>query len=347
MTTAVCDKAKKLKAPEDVLKIFARAAVEIYLPPRDRYGNPNLGRFIIDNGRLPFITDDPKPWAYRGWLIPYLQMCESHPSVAPRYDYVLRTLDAGRLLDEPLPQIEFCGESGPAVQPGLRMLKKCLERVEYRLGLSSALREFCQWLGFALGVETEASKLEEPVQEFLYRNFSLEPLVLAPADYLGQLLTESGHGKRSGFFPTPTPVCEAMVRMVAGDAKGDRRAVKVVDPCVGTGRMLLVASNYSMRLFGQDIDPLCCLITKINLALYAPWFYVPEAFFESEAEKTGYPLSEGENGPQRAETRKSEADQEKSETLFDRLLTEKRRIEAGRAGKKKIYTTDVEQPTLF
>lgn len=43
--------------------------------------------------------------------------------------------------------------------------------------------------------------------------------------------------------------------------------------------MLLHASNISMNLYGQDIDPLAVAMCKINGALYAPWmsFPLPEA----------------------------------------------------------------------
>jgi hypothetical protein len=39
--------------------------------------------------------------------------------------------------------------------------------------------------------------------------------------------------------------------------------------------MLLHASNMSLCLFGQDIDPLAIAMCKINGALYAPWMSFP------------------------------------------------------------------------
>lgn len=55
----------------------------------------------------------------------------------------------------------------------------------------------------------------------------------------------------------------------------DPRTVTVCDPCVGSGRMLLHASNHSVCLYGCDIDPICARITSINGVLYAPWFAFP------------------------------------------------------------------------
>jgi hypothetical protein len=45
----------------------------------------------------------------------------------------------------------------------------------------------------------------------------------------------------------------------------------MIDPCVGTGRMLLTASNYSVNLHGQDIDEVVLKAANINFWLYVPW----------------------------------------------------------------------------
>lgn len=351
-TAATTGEVKKLESVQDLLRTFANAAAGIYLPPLDKDGNPHLGRFIFDNGRLPFITDEVKPWRYRGWLIPYIQMCERHPLVSPRYDYVIRTLDAGHLLDERLPQIHFSGEFDPAVKAGTAMLKKCLDEVERSMGVWNGMCELCEWLGFALGVTNQPSSLTEKTQEFLYRNFNLEPLLLKPSDYLGGMLSESQYGRRNGFYPTPITVVQFMAAIVGIDIETDqplldRRGDLVSDPCVGTGRMLLVASNFSMRLFGQDIDYLCCLITKINLALYAPWFYVPESFFAAADEKPIENLARRENGSQGKEIEQQTTLVSEPETELDRLRAEKHRLDRERERGKRVYTTDVEQPGLF
>jgi len=45
--------------------------------------------------------------------------------------------------------------------------------------------------------------------------------------------------------------------------------------------MLLHASNYSMRLYGQDINATCVKACTVNLWLYAPWGARPIPFLES------------------------------------------------------------------
>lgn len=120
--------------------------------------------------------------------------------------------------------------------------------------------------------------LTDALNERPYRHVNLGPWLIAPYDYLGRVASQRFGGGPNAFFPTPHEVVACMVEMTFGDAaKGgaDLRTYSVCDPCVGSGRMLLHASNYSMFLFGQDIDPLMVEITKINGALYAPWLVCP------------------------------------------------------------------------
>jgi hypothetical protein len=59
-------------------------------------------------------------------------------------------------------------------------------------------------------------------------------------------------------------------------------------PSTGSSPGVAEASNWSLRLSGQDIDPLVLGCLRINAALYAPWLLrpYPEAFFaEADAER--------------------------------------------------------------
>ena len=71
---------------------------------------------------------------------------------------------------------------------------------------------------------------------------------------------------------------ELIVRLTHHDIRNegrDPRTFSVCDPAVGSGRMLLHSSNFSLCLFGQDIDPLAVAMCLINGALYAPWISFP------------------------------------------------------------------------
>ena len=75
-------------------------------------------------------------------------------------------------------------------------------------------------------------------------------------------------------------VCVCMTQMNFAD--GMRRDQTVCDPALGTGRMLLTASNYSYRLYGMDINQTVIKASLINGYLYAPWMVKPFPFFEHD-----------------------------------------------------------------
>src|SRR5437868_10214180 len=61
---------------EDVLSPLRRALLNVYFPDD---GAPNLSRFFLEHGRLPRVTDEVKPWKYRGFLLPYVIELHAHP----------------------------------------------------------------------------------------------------------------------------------------------------------------------------------------------------------------------------------------------------------------------------
>ena len=202
--------------------------------------------------------------------------------VLDRWGYLLRTLDAGKLLDEPIPRIEFW-------QPDRQVysaLEKWVQVPGWDMGGWSDFRKLLDWLSWGLGLCGEMPELEEAKAERLYRDVNLVPMLESPYDYFGAWISErkTPHFNPNAFYPTPHCICEMMVAMMGHD-DGDCRSKTVCDPCVGSGRMLLHASNHSLRLYGQDIDPLVVAVCKINMALYAPWgaFPVPESYFGAAA----------------------------------------------------------------
>lgn len=295
---------------ETVFASLANAVKKVHFPETDADGNPMITRFFLDNGRYPHITDEIKPWHYKGWLLMYVQetyyavskvmhirreqMKTGLPvpplpkelnfgAICDRWSYYFRQIDAGCITDEEIPQIEFFGATTSAAAPGLKMLEKTIADIEYLASSWNIFGDFVDWFAFALGVSSQKSRFNDKVQEHLYRNFDASKLLIAPADYLGYLYSESkvNRHNKTGFYPTPSSIVECMVRMVFPDMSNVSKFDTVNDCCVGTGRMLLHASNYSLRLSGQDIDPICVKICLINSALYAPWmaFPFPKEFF--------------------------------------------------------------------
>lgn len=128
-----------------------------------------------------------------------------------------------------------------------------------------------QWMAWGLGTTASYPALPDAVAERLYRIFNLAKWIAHPSDYLGEAKAGlTGKQNDLAFFPTPSNVVEMCVRMMCGGTSDLRRA-RLLDPAVGTGRFLLQASNYSLALFGVDLDPLNIEITKVNGAVYAPW----------------------------------------------------------------------------
>jgi ribosomal protein L11 methylase PrmA len=83
-------------------------------------------------------------------------------------------------------------------------------------------------------------------------------------DILGDIFQGAVSYGRNGQFFTPDTVCELMARLSMG-----RGAERVLDPCCGSGRLLLAAAdvNPQAEFYGQDIDLRCVQMTTINLAL--------------------------------------------------------------------------------
>lgn len=140
---------------------------------------------------------------------------------------------------------------------------------------------FCDWLLFGFGQLAEPPKEPagcEGATGRLYQFFNIGWFMAHPTDYLGDILAENAHGRHLGFFPTPMGVCDLMARMTFGD--GDHRAETFCDPCLGTGRFPLVASNFTYRLYGMDINPAAIKCSLINGYFYAPWLVKPFTFLD-------------------------------------------------------------------
>lgn len=237
----------------------------------------DLAIFFSRENRLPRLGDSPSPWRYRGWLLPYVFLIhELCPAVANRWGYYFRTVEAGKLLDEAIPQIAF----GAPDQRVFSLLHDWSRLIGGDCGGWSDFHMLLEWLSWGLSLGCHEPHLAEAVNEKLYRQVNIGPLLQAPHDYLGDhvALGRARGWNPTGFYATPHPVVECMVRMTLdrGRAgKRDPRTLSVCDPCAGSGRMLLHASNYSLNLWGQDIDPLAISMCKINGALYAPWLSFP------------------------------------------------------------------------
>jgi len=247
-------------------------------PPPIEDMESDWAEFLLEYGRVPMVQDARKPWSYRGWLMHYLLLTEEALQ-HERWNYWTRTMLAEKILDEPIPQIDFCGHANDH-SAAYKNFDDCIHVVDNHM--SSPVFNLLSWLSFGLGIrKTCEVQIDDKLQEKLYRTFNLEPWLKEPHDYFGLWIAEhKGTWNPTAFFPTPHNVCEMMTRMTFADA-GDMRTKTVNDPAVGTGRFLLHASNFSLRLYGNDIDRTVLEACLINGALYCPWLVrpFPDSFF--------------------------------------------------------------------
>lgn len=241
--------------------------------------DPEFFRFAQAHHRAPALEDERKPWTYKGWGLYHVILLQTSngPSIPQRWGYLLDTFAHGTLPAAAIPPIDFKNCHDPEVREGWNLVQKWVNIVERSGGGWSALTNLLRWIGFSLGVHDQLPEMKESVHEQLYREVNFRPLLVHASDYWGTLITERFGGGPNAFFPTPQVVCNMKAQMVFHDLvqSGDARGARTLDPCVGTGRMLLAASNYTLNLSGMDIDETVLLACRVNCALYVPSALVP------------------------------------------------------------------------
>lgn len=204
----------------------------------------------------------------KGWLLPYLIQIDV--MFSKRWVYWGETLIEKKILDCQIPQIQFSSPDKNASDN----LKDCLNKFSHT---GVYFSDFLDWLLWGFGEAKERANINSDVNEYWYRTFNMGILLQKPWDYLGDIMSEKKQGywnNPNAFYPTPHPIVEMMCQMTMKN--GEAEKLKTVnDPCVGTGRMLLHASNFSLCLSGNDIDINCVKICKINGFLYVPWMVSP------------------------------------------------------------------------
>ncbi len=225
------------------------------------------------------LTNPAKPpvaFFKHGWLVPYLLSVDEDTWRRWKHWYDMMLAED---LIGPIPQIQW--QKHPSARKMLEQSLAAITRNGDWTGWGSwrCIDYLFDWLLFGFGHSSQTELPQEPEEgacERLYQAFNLGYLLTYPHDYFGDILADNRHGRQLGFFPTPMDIVQLMIEMNLGGE--DCRKKSVYDPAVGTGRMLLCASNHSYRLYGNDVNLTVIKATLINGYLYAPWLVKPFPF---------------------------------------------------------------------
>jgi hypothetical protein len=206
---------------------------------------------------------------------------------AGRWDYWTRTLTERRIPDDPIPQAGFFSPHDPRVREVVKHINEMLKFAVQRGHGRNAWMSFVLWLLHGIG-DYAFREYDSPLNipdmrvgaetlDFWYENFQLGRLQQTPTDYCAIFAQGDGDGSGHnpytgvGYFATPAEVCRLMVEMTLSGDPHEMKSKSVYDPCMGSGSILLEASNYSLNLWGQEIMYDLYLMARLNGWLYMPW----------------------------------------------------------------------------
>jgi hypothetical protein len=201
--------------------------------------------------------------------------------LSPRWQWWMLVRTARRIPPFSLPKIPFETDLSEKAAP-MRMIRECLRPQGVRF------RDFLEWLLYAMGafdVRAEPKGVASDLLRHWEETFDLRLMLDHPGDWLGYWYETEVASRslkaNSGFFSTPMSICELLVQITPPGLLDT-----VHEPCCGSGRMLMAASNYSICLSGQDINAELCQIATLNGWFYMPSLVMPCREIESFAENT-------------------------------------------------------------
>ena len=188
-----------------------------------------------------------------------------------RWKYWFNIIESDKIHKKPIPQIEFKAAEEYTERLVQKNIKECLDRGSRELSYS--VGAFVDWIMWGLGRGGEFPNVSAVLDDFWYRTFNLGLFYKEPADHWGMIAMERiGKGNGHGFFPTPASVVKMMTEMTfAGKSQEEEKRASMMDPCCGTGIMFLYASNHTLNIQGNDINPILVKMAKLNAFIYIPW----------------------------------------------------------------------------
>lgn len=253
-----------LSADKDKLRTFLEYNYHFQKMLIEKFGkNPNWEQIPIEEK------------CYHGWLRPYAIISET--IINGRWNYWLDIKATQVVKDKPIPQLHFLKPYDKEFRFVSDMINNCLNITgEYKD--DRIFYDFIDWLLYGWG-SPMVTKLPESItpkmQEHWYKKFEVDLFFLYPADYFVVIASERYSNKffnANNFYPTPDNVVKAMVDMIYDENEREKnKYANVIEPCCGSGIILLYQSNHSLLLYAQDIDPTMVKLATLNGYFYIPW----------------------------------------------------------------------------
>jgi hypothetical protein len=209
---------------------------------------------------------------YHGFLKPYLFVADA--ITTGRWNYWLDIMVTQQVEGKPIPQLCFAKSNGTGYRFTAAMLKDCMS---YGSRNVSNFYDFIDWLLYAYGssLVTNIDHIPEEQTKYWYENYQAHLLLMFPADYFVPIAAELYDNKSfnaNSFYPTPPHIVDLMVKMTFDEKDEEvNKYAAYYDPCCGTGIMPLYASNHTLRIYCQDIDPTMIKLATLNGFNYIPW----------------------------------------------------------------------------
>lgn len=180
----------------------------------------------------------------------------------------------------PYPKIEFA-EVFPDQAPPMKMLRDCLRPTGARF---EDLIEWALYKCGAFDIRNPPRRADQDLLSHWEKTFDLKIMLDHPGDWLGHFyevhVASASLRSATGFFSSPAALCKLMVSL---NPPGLTESVH--EPCCGSGRILMAASNYSVNLSGNDVNPTLCRIAELNGWIYVPWLVMPCRELKPEEQK--------------------------------------------------------------
>ena len=269
----------------------------------------------------------------KGWLLPYLVSLDN--MFYGRWEYWLNIVRQDKIPPDPIPYIVFKPAFEYTKREVQKNLNNCLNRAVH---ISNPLETFIDWILWGFNLGESFPKIDERIDDYWYRTFNLGLFYREPSDHWAEVASEyMGKNNALGYFPTPGNVVEMMVKMTFdGESQHRHKIMSVMDPCCGTGIMLLYASNYSLNLYGTDISLLLTKIAKVNAFTYVPWLaYRPKHLTIFDQKVEDVELKSGVKIP-----KCNKCDSEKQSLFMD--LTSDHEISTADSGNYQITSPTLE-----